>query len=97
MTSLRDGLFKLMQDPRLAKVLQDARVQKLVVRIFRLRGRLEGAANQRMQRLAGRLSLATQKDLRALHRRIRHLEQELREAEERLTEAEGDRAARARS
>jgi hypothetical protein len=86
-----------MQDPRFAKVMQDRRVQQLVVRAFRLRGRIEGATNQGLQRIAGRLNLATQKDLRALHRRIRHLEQELREAEERLTEAEADRAARAHS
>lgn len=97
MTSLRDRLFKLMQDPRFVKVMQDPRVQQLAVRAFRLRGRLEGATNQRIQRIAGRLNLATQKDLRALHRRIRHLEEELRDAEQRLTEAEGARAAPARS
>ena len=52
---------------------------------------------QRVQRIAGMLNLATQRDLRSLQRRIRHLECELREAEERLTDAEDAREAQARN
>ena len=70
-------LFKLMQDPRFAELMKDPRVQQLAVRAFRLRGRVQGAVDQHVQQVAGKLGLATQKDLRALHRRIRHLEQEL--------------------
>jgi hypothetical protein len=61
------------------------------VKGFRYRGRLEGAFNAGVQRVAGVLNLATQRDLRALHRKIRELEQELRAAEERLIEGEDAR------
>lgn len=71
-----------MQDPRFAAIMNDPRTQTLAVRALRLRGRVEGAIDRSIQRIANRLNLATQKDLRALHRRIRHLEQELREAQE---------------
>jgi len=88
MTRLKERVFRLMQDPRVSELMRDPRVQDLVVRAFRLRGRVEGAADRQLQRVAGRLNLATQKDLRAMHRRIRNLERELRETEERLNEAE---------
>jgi polyhydroxyalkanoate synthesis regulator phasin len=91
MTRLKERVFRLMQDPRVSELMRDPRVQDLVVRAFRFRGRVEGAADRQLQRVAGRLNLATQKDLRAMHRRIRDLERELRETEERLSEAEGAR------
>lgn len=98
MSRLQERILKLMQDPRVAQLMRDPRVQDLAVRAFRLRGRVEGAINRQLQRMAERLNLATKKDLRALHRRIRQLERELREAEERLNEAEeGAREAPARS
>ena len=91
MSRLKERVFRLMQDPRVGELMRDPRVQDFAVRAFRLRGRVEGAADRHLQRVAGRLNLATQKDLRAMHRRIRHLERELREAEERLNEAEASR------
>lgn len=96
-TGVKDRLFRLLQDPRVAKLLQDPKVQQLVMKAFRFRGRVEGAFDQRVQRIASMLNLATQRDLRALHRRIRHLERELGEAQERLTEAEDAREAPAHS
>jgi polyhydroxyalkanoate synthesis regulator phasin len=97
MSSLKERLFKLMQDPRVAEMMRDPQVQELAVKAFRLRGRVEGAFERNVQLVAGRLNLATQKDLRGLHRRIRHLEQELREAEERLNDPEAHREAPDRS
>jgi hypothetical protein len=97
MTDLKDRLLRLLQDPRVAKWMQDPRVQQFVVKGLRFRGRVEGGLERRLQRIAGSLNLATQRDLRSLQRRIRHLEQELRETEQRLTEAEGTREAAARS
>jgi polyhydroxyalkanoate synthesis regulator phasin len=97
MTTLKDRLFRLMQDPRVAKLMRDPKLQQLAVKAFRFRGRVQGALDQRLQRVAGALNLATQRDLRSLQRRIRHLERELRGAEERLTEAEDAREAPARS
>lgn len=97
MPILKERLFKLMQDPRFVELMKNPQVHKLAVRAFRLRGRVEGAIDQRVQQMAGRLNLATQRDLRALHRRIRHLEEELRETEERLNAAEGLEEAPAHS
>jgi len=97
MATLKDRLFALLQDPRVAQLIQDPKVQELAVKAFRFRGRVEGALEQRVQRIAGVLNLATQRDLRSLQRRIRQLERELREAEERLTDAEDAREAPARN
>jgi hypothetical protein len=97
MTRLKDRLLTLLQDPRLAKPMRDPNVQRFAMKAFRFRGRVEGAVDQRVQRIAGMLNLATQRDLRSLQRRIRHLERELREAEERLTDAEDTREAPARN
>lgn len=94
----RKGRFqKLLQDPRVVKLLQDPKVQDAIVRGLRLRGRVEGALDQRIQRVAGSLNLATQRDLRSLRRRIRDLERELRKTEERLIDAEDAREAPDRS
>jgi polyhydroxyalkanoate synthesis regulator phasin len=97
MTDLKDRLLRLLQDPRVAKLMQDPTVQRLVMKGLRLKGRIDGELGRRMQRIAGSLNLATQRDLRSLQRRIRHLEQELRETEERLTETEDAREAAARN
>ncbi|MFA9410609.1 MAG: hypothetical protein ACERK0_05060 [Deltaproteobacteria bacterium] len=97
MATLKDRLFALLQDPRVAQLIQDPKVQELAVKAFRFRGRVEGALEQRVQRIAGVLNLATQRDLRSLQRRLRQLERELREAEERLTDAEDAREAPARN
>ena len=97
MATLQERLLELMKNPKVGELLQDPRVQQLVVRGFRLRGEIESRLQKRVQRIAGLLSLATQKDLRAVQRRMRHLEEALREAEARLIEAEDARAAQARS
>jgi polyhydroxyalkanoate synthesis regulator phasin len=91
MSKLRDRVFRLMQDPRVGKLMRDPRVQEVALKAFRFRSRMEGEFDQRVQRIAGTLNLATQRDLRSLQRTIRHLERELREAEERLTASEDTR------
>jgi len=97
MPGLKERVVSLLQDPRATRLLRNPKVQELVLKAFRIRGRAQGAFEQRMQQIAGMLSLATQRDLRALQRRLRHLERELREADERFTESEDDREARARN
>lgn len=91
MPALKERIFTLLQDPKVMEAMRNPKVQSLVMKGFRYRGRVEGAIDQSVQRIAGKLNLATQRDLRGLQRRIRHLERELREAEERLTEAEDGR------
>jgi hypothetical protein len=97
MLGLKERVVSLLQDPRVARLLQDPKVQELVLKVFRVRGRVQGAFEERVQQIAQVLNLATHRDLRALQRRIRHLERELREAEERFTEPEDDREAPARN
>jgi polyhydroxyalkanoate synthesis regulator phasin len=80
-----------MQDPRVGKLMRDPRVQHVALKAFRFRSRMEGEFDQRVQRIAGTLNLATQRDLRSLQRKIRHLERELHEAQDRLTASEDTR------
>lgn len=82
MNALRNRLLQLLQDPRVGKVLQDARVQRGIMRGIRFRGRVEEALEQRLERLAGRLNLATKREIRQLKRAIRQLEDELRSRED---------------
>lgn len=91
MTALKERIFTLLQDPRVADLMRRPKVQAVVIKGFRVRGRIEGAIEQTLQRAAGKLKLATHRDLRGLQRRIRHLERDVREAEERLSEGEGAR------
>ena len=91
MPPLKERVFAVLRDPRVARVMRDPRVQEMVVKGFRYRGRVEGAIDRGVQRIAQKLSLATQRDLRGLQRRIRNLERELRETAERLTESEETR------
>jgi hypothetical protein len=97
MTKLRDRILLVMQDPRVGKLMRDPRVQQAAVKAFRFRCGVQGLFERRVQRVAGALNLATQRDLRSLQRRIRDLERELRESEERLTESEGTRETPAHS
>jgi polyhydroxyalkanoate synthesis regulator phasin len=93
MNPIRERILRAMQDPRVAELMKNPRMQAAVIRAFRIRGRIEGTVDRRLQSIAHRLNLATQKDLRTMHRRIRELERELREAEERLSGAKTDREA----
>ena len=97
MPTLKERFVTLLQDPRVGKLMQEPKVQELAVKACRWRGRIQGGFDQGVQRVAKRLNLATQRDLRSLQRRIRHLEHELREAEERLTDAESAREAPGRN
>lgn len=71
---------KLMQDPRFMKLMQDERVMKAVMNAMQLRGRVQESFDQRAQRLAKALNLATEKEVKALERTIRRMERDLDEA-----------------
>lgn len=72
-----------MNNPRVARLLEDRRVQAGLLRALRLRARVLERTERQVERLAHRLSLATARDVRDLKRTIRHLEEELRAAERR--------------
>ncbi len=75
----RDRLLQILQDPRVAKVLADPRAQQALMAALRFRGRVQERYEQRLERLARRLNLATAREVRELKRTIRRLEEELRD------------------
>ena len=79
MDDLRNWLLRLLQDPRVAKVLRDPRAQSALMRALRLRGRVQEQVDARLERIARRLNLATAREVRELKRTIRRLEEKLRD------------------
>ena len=73
---------KLMSDPRFMKLMQDERVMKAVMNAMQLRGKVQESFDQRVERLAKTLNLATEKEVKELKRTIRKLERELDEAKD---------------
>jgi hypothetical protein len=78
MSKARERLLQFLRDPRVAKVLQDPRTQKLLVRALRVYARTRERIDEAVEGAAHRLNLATAKDVRELKRTIRHLEEQLR-------------------
>jgi len=76
---MKQGM-KLMQDPRFMKLMQDERVMKTVMNAVQLRGKLQETFDQRVERVAKTLNLATQKEVRELKRTMRKMERELEDA-----------------
>ena len=72
----KQGL-KLMQDPRLARLLQDERVMRAMLQAIELRGRLQERIDVHVEDVARSLNLATKRELRELKRTLRRVEQEL--------------------
>ncbi|MDH3623334.1 MAG: hypothetical protein OES69_00125 [Myxococcales bacterium] len=79
MGDLRNRLLQLLQDPRVAKLLADPRAQKALMQGLRFRGRVQERIDQRLERMARRLNLATAREVRELKRTIRRLEEQLRD------------------
>lgn len=80
MDDLQSRLLRLLRSPLVAKVLQDPRAQRALMRGLRLRGRVQEDIDQRLERMAHRLNLATAREIRELKRTIRRLEEALRDA-----------------
>jgi len=72
--------MKLMQDPRFMKLMQDERVMKAMMSAFQLRGKIQESFDQRVERVAKTLNLATKAEVRELKRTLRKMEQELEKA-----------------
>jgi HAMP domain-containing protein len=75
----KQGL-RLMQDPRVARLMQDERVMKTLVQAMQARGKLQQELDDRVERVASALNLATKRELRELKRSLRRMEQELEKA-----------------
>ncbi len=73
---LKHGM-KLISDPRVAKLMQDERVMKTLMQAIQLRGKVQESFDQRVERIAKALNLATQKELRELKRTLRKVERDL--------------------
>lgn len=69
--------FTLMQDPRVAKLLQDPRVMSSILGAMKLRTDVERSLNQRIKQLAKSLRLASEDEVQELKRAVARLEQEL--------------------
>lgn len=72
--------FTVMQDPRVAKLLQDPRVMSSIMGAMKLRSDVERSFNQRVKQLAKSLRLASEDEVQELQRAVARLEQELERA-----------------
>ncbi|GAB4206008.1 MAG: hypothetical protein OHK0013_22290 [Sandaracinaceae bacterium] len=85
--------MELIQDPRVAKVMQDERVMKVAMQAFQLRGKVQEEIDQRVEGVAKSLGLVTKSEVRELKRTIKKLETELKKQ----AEAQAKAAAKAES
>ena len=79
--ALRDRIMKrgmkLMQDPAVAKLVQDERVMKVAMQAFQLRSKVQDEIDGRVEQVAKSLGLVTKNDVKDLRRTIKKLENEL--------------------
>ena len=79
--ALRDEILKrgmkIMQDPKIAKLVQDERVMKVAMQAFQLRGKVQDRIDGRVEKVAKSLGLVTRNDVKDLRRTIKKLETEL--------------------
>lgn len=71
---------RLMQDPRVQKLMQDERVMKALMKGIQVRGEVQERVDERIDQVAQSLNLATKKEIRELKRNMRRMEQELKRA-----------------
>ncbi len=77
MSAPRDEFLRWLRSPRWGRVLEDPRAREAMMRALRLRARVGSALDARIEELASRLNLATQREIRELKRSLRRLEREL--------------------
>ena len=75
---------KLLQSPAVMKLLQNEKLMKAAMQTLMLRGRIEGAMDEQLEKIAKRLQLATREEVREVQRALRRLEEQ---AERRATTA----------
>ena len=73
---MRKGM-QMMGDPRVAKLMQNPQVMKLVGAAFQVPGKVDAFTKEQARLLASALRLATAEDLKDLQRSVKRLEREL--------------------
>jgi hypothetical protein len=74
---LLNRALRLMQDPRVARAMQNPKLMQGVIGAVHLRAKVQQNLESSVQRMAKRFSLATEAEVRELRRTVRRLEREL--------------------
>jgi hypothetical protein len=74
---LMEHAMRLMQDPRVMKAMQNPKLMQGLMGAVQLRAKVQQNLEAHAQKLAKRLSLATEAEVRELRRTVRKLEREL--------------------
>jgi polyhydroxyalkanoate synthesis regulator phasin len=69
--------MQMMGDPRVAKLMQNPQVMKVLGAAFQVPGKVEAFTNEQARHLAAALRLATAEDLKDLQRAVKRLEREV--------------------
>jgi hypothetical protein len=73
--------MKLVSDPRVMKLMSNPKVMNVVMKGFQLRGKAQASIDERVQKLAKTLKLATREEVAGLKDTIRTLERALKEVQ----------------
>ena len=88
--------MKLMSDPRVMKLMSNPKVMNVVMKGFQLRGKAQASIDERVQKLARSLKLATREEVRDLKETIRTLERALKDVQAEVAKkSNGSGAAKA--
>jgi hypothetical protein len=74
---LMNKAFKLMQDPRVAKAMQNPKLMEGVMGALKLRSQVQKNLDEGVKRIAKGLNLATESEVKELRRALHRLEREL--------------------
>lgn len=91
---LKKRSMEIMQDPKVAKLVQDERVMKVAMQAFQLRGKVQEQIDDNVEKVAKSLGLVTKDEVRDLKRTIKKLENELKKTTQ-TAEAARDAAKKA--
>jgi hypothetical protein len=89
--------FKLIQNPKVMKVMADPRVMKVVMQAFSLSGKVKHQASVRAAHVAKSLGLATKEEVASLKSTIRTLENTITSLEQKVEDKGRSRGASAQA
>jgi|SRR5690348_251451 polyhydroxyalkanoate synthesis regulator phasin len=76
--------MQMMGDPRVAKLMQNPQMMKLMGAAFQVPGKVEAFTNEQARNLASALRLATAEDMKDLQRAVKRLEREVEKLHQQL-------------